>query len=1190
VWTPKRVVLLASGFVLFCAAYVGYAEVLGGIDGLPALPECYWPGEPPTDPPTKRESRVEVKLQQAFGTGCEELKMPMKVESPKGIVIASRDCVFEAGGREVRLTPISMAFFGKQLPDREPDINTIKAATAILTLDQPIGGPLDVGKRRIVAAELHGAPPLPGQTTGREIEIRNNRRTLARGDDLVIHIALGPVHFEDDKHLIHTPDAVRLEDLQSQPEPMVITAKGLEVHLATHVQAGGNGGGAKPKTEGPGGTVEKIVLPANVDMHLYHEAGSGFPTAGASPPPAGQPHPGPAPRDHIHIVTDGPFEYDLPRNHARFDIPEKAGPLTPEEWVSVTRHPGNDRDEAKQDTLKCQHLELQFRRKAPDPTAKPAPAAEPDGQGPNLEIEWVHATGSKVTLTSGEQHVTGVGNDLFHQAMTHTTVFKGDPEVWLVKELDEIRARELEMVELKGKGKEKGTQQVTATGKGSIHLWDKKANKRVLHARWHEKFLSTRQGEQDLLVFKGNAALVEDEHLIPEDIFADGKLLGAKTVLKADDLRIWLDPPVPAPPRPAGAPPAPAVPPSAGRAGEVAAATSGGRRPRRVEATGNVAARSPEMIILERRDYPTQRLTIHFKDVADPAGPAPQGPAPVAVKPAETLPPPTPGPAPVVVPGAPAKPEPPPAKPSRPVELAASFITAQVLRYDGSGKTELDRLDTEGAVRVVQAPSADDGGFTIKGDKLSLKRKSTGNHLKVGSEPGNFAELRLERLVVVGPEIEIDQGDNTATVDGDGYMDMENTTDFQGNPLRKPEWLRVYWKKLMRFEGSFAEFVGDIQAQQAASRLMCQTLHVFFDKPVSLSDQKKADAKDRPNGQKSAQAKKLVCDRSVKVEEVAYEVHYKVSDQALASLRTARVPDTVLTRIAPLSGKDFANRDVFAAEVAKLLTKDEAERYQSLVVGHASYEPAPRRLTGFKSLDCLELMVENLDKRMSAEGPGVLRIVQPGGVGTPLGGAGARGAAKPAGKPADPEWTLTLITYGRFGENLGKDGVGSGSMDADNNKHTATFWENVRVLHIPWTSDPTRLREAVDVADALDKLPPGMLYMECQEWLKVFSPEDAPGAPPAASGGKHEMHGKGQVYVKATDSKGQAFWGTAEEVHYDEEKEQVIFYGGKEGQAVVYQAQRRGEDPKKTAANKIIYWRKDGRVDVDYATEVRGTR
>ena len=105
-WTPKRVVLLASGFILFCAAYVGYAKVLGSIDGLPALPERYWPNVPfSSEPHLPSERAVEVKLQQAFGTGCKELKMPIQVESPRGIVIASNDCVFERGGSEVPPDP-----------------------------------------------------------------------------------------------------------------------------------------------------------------------------------------------------------------------------------------------------------------------------------------------------------------------------------------------------------------------------------------------------------------------------------------------------------------------------------------------------------------------------------------------------------------------------------------------------------------------------------------------------------------------------------------------------------------------------------------------------------------------------------------------------------------------------------------------------------------------------------------------------------------------------------------------------------------------------------------------------------------------------------------------------------------------------------------------------------------------------
>jgi hypothetical protein len=604
----------------------------------------------------------------------------------------------------------------------------------------------------------------------------------------------------------------------------------------------------------------------------------------------------------------------------------------------------------------------------------------------------------------------------------------------------------------------------------------------------------------------------------------------------------------------------------------------------------------------------TERLSLFFTDVPLPVGPAPSAPTPVAVKPADAAPP-TTGPEPIVVPGAPAKPEPQPtkpatqpakpeaepAKPARPVELCATFITAHVLRFDGTSKTELDQLDTEGAVRVVQEPSAEDNGFTIRGDKLALKRKATGNnHLKV---TGDLAELHMDRLVVVGPEIEVDQGDNTATVDGDGYMKMENTTDFQGNPLRKPEWLTVYWRKLMRFEGSFAEFHGDIEAQQAHSRLSCQMLQVYFDKPVTLGDQRGAGKKERPKGDEPAKAKKLVCDRSVKVEEETYEVRYRLTDPALTSLREAKVPEAVLARLAPLRGRDYDSRDRFSADVGKLLTKDEAEKFQSQVVGHSSYEPEPRRLTGFKSLHCLELMVENLERKMSAEGPGVLRIVQPGGggPGAALGGpappkAPAKPAAKPApAKPAD-DWELTMVTYGRFGDALGKNGQSAGRMDADNNTHTAVFYEDIQVLHIPWTSDPKRLREAINVAATVQKLPPGGLYMECRKKLKVYSPEDeGPGAAPAREGGgKHVMTGTGQVYLKATDAKDQVFWGTAETVHYDEEKDQVVFKGGEGSLAEVYQVERPGEEPKKTSAETIIYWRKDGRVEVDKGTNVRG--
>src|SRR5262249_3661526 len=161
------------------------------------------------------------------------------------------------------LTPISLALFSKAVGGRDPEINTIRGATATLFLDQPISGVLDMGKRRIVAAELRGGKDEP-------IFIRNNRRTLRQDDDVEIVINTGPVYVDDENRLIHTNDVVKLQDLQSKPDPIQVTATGLDVHLAPNVPVGGpggKGGGGKPRAEG-GGPVERIVLLADVDMHL----------------------------------------------------------------------------------------------------------------------------------------------------------------------------------------------------------------------------------------------------------------------------------------------------------------------------------------------------------------------------------------------------------------------------------------------------------------------------------------------------------------------------------------------------------------------------------------------------------------------------------------------------------------------------------------------------------------------------------------------------------------------------------------------------------------------------------------------------------------------------------------------------------------------------------------------------------
>ena len=96
-WTPKRIVLLVLGFALFFAGYFSYTFVLGGIDGLPPLPDCYLSkvddpgGESLSRSPTKH-STLEEKFKQAFGPDCTELDHPIKLElHAKRTALAARE-------------------------------------------------------------------------------------------------------------------------------------------------------------------------------------------------------------------------------------------------------------------------------------------------------------------------------------------------------------------------------------------------------------------------------------------------------------------------------------------------------------------------------------------------------------------------------------------------------------------------------------------------------------------------------------------------------------------------------------------------------------------------------------------------------------------------------------------------------------------------------------------------------------------------------------------------------------------------------------------------------------------------------------------------------------------------------------------------------------------------------------------
>jgi hypothetical protein len=901
VWTPKRVLLLAAAFLLLFGAYEVYAHFLP-IDGLPQLPDKYLPG--PGDPeieephPSTRPDLVASKLRQAFGDLCKEALSkyyPIKLElRGRNMILAAGDFNFEhdAEGR-VRLSPVSVAMFSKPEPGKDPEIkkypeiNTVRAEVAYLTFDKPIYSAAELSTRKIAKGELRG-----------NIEIVHNRRTPEPDDDIVILIDDGPLYYLESEHRLWTDKWVRVNDSLGAPRNNMVSAEGMDLYLASKREPAMSAQPAsrRPKNDNVGG-VERIVLRSHVTMKLWVDSNSGFLPAENGPAPSTEKSINAAgaattesnssesdAKDRVVITTPGPFNYDMVKNFAQFDIPPPdphRQSLYPERVQVERSHEIRSQENGKGlpnhrskprnsgvfpslslgplalassglralatdvqvpnetpillDQMDCEHLELQFRKKTPTaaPTSKNVAKQPPaDDKTANLEIETVHATGKLVVLASEAETLDAKGTDFFYNAVTRQTILKGDPKVnplhvnnktfglWILKEGNEIYANELELMN------QKGAQAASARGPGCIRLLDKTTGTRPLQASWNDSFSWAPEGKLDFMTLTGNGVFYDDEH---------------NQYLQADNLKVWLQPADTKPAANGSSPP-----------------VQNSRKPHKVEATGHVLAKSPDMKV-----HDSDSLNIHFKDV-----PPEKSASPAATKSEPTSGASVPG---IVGVKPPTRTGPPaaPAKPPNPIDLSAQAVEVTVLRR--GDKNELDELRCYKNVHVVQAPATpEEKGVDIVGDKLHLQHFPEGDQLVV---TGDLAQLRLDKIFIVGPVVNIDQAANKAFVNGIGAMQMESQSDFQGNPLKKAVPLTIHWNKSMMFNGPDAEFHGGIQATQENAHLMCQVLQVYFDKPVNLKEGNK--------GGDAAKVKHLICDQKVNLHDTAYENDRVVKDQRL---------------------------------------------------------------------------------------------------------------------------------------------------------------------------------------------------------------------------------------------------------------------------------------------------------------------
>jgi len=877
-WTPKRVLLLVAGIAVFLTGYEVYAYFLGGIDGLPPLPVAFlrMPGEGLQAPlPPPRESDADRKLRQAFGPECEEVKRPIKLDvRSRRMVLATNEVNIgdEPDGR-VRLKDFSLAIYGNNAGDAAyPEINTIKSGIAFLTFDQPVSNPMEMSNRKIVACELR-----------EYITITNNRRTPQKNDDIEVRVLTEttPLFYVDKLNKIWTDGLVKLEDTQTRPQPTVIWAKGLDLYLnRDNAKSPAKAGQPAPRSRGDTiSGVDVVALRSNVEMHLWVDGGSGFlasgdkeqkpkdpgaDTKGAARSGADRAKPGEAEKSQVVIRTNGPFRYFVPRDLACFDSPaannRDPGDQDFEDQVVVTRvhpqvvipadvaalvgHTGFAVDAgvligARElpdrnlfDTVKCDHLELQFRRKA-NVDAKTAH----DDQSSEKEIETAFASapaGKEVELVSEKEALEAHGKELFYFCATPArgpqTVIKGEPMIAL-KQNNKIKARELHMVSADHKGE---GQRAFAKGPGRIDLWDKKTQSYPQHAVWRDTLTTIKEKEGDRVYDQftliGDAAFVDDEH--DQD-------------LRAQRIQVWLEPSDHTP-----------AADSQAQMNETLPGASG-QRPHKLEAFDHVKTRSPDLVI-----HDADHLIVRFKDappavqqLPDALPPAAAGPSPV---------PPVASPQPVDQSGAggapvaqPKQNPPAPNKSKKVIELWGRSVAAYVLR--AGPRNDLQELVTEGAIHVHQeGSSAEDKGVDIKGETLNLIHHALGDTLIVFGDSRGPAELQFGEMFITGPKVTINQKDNTAEVVGVGAMNMPSNTTFEGGKPSKPGTrLTVHWNQYMLFEGKVANFHGGVVAYQDDASLRSKALEVTLDRVVSFKEGQK--------GSQQAKVEKLVASLDVYV-------------------------------------------------------------------------------------------------------------------------------------------------------------------------------------------------------------------------------------------------------------------------------------------------------------------------------------
>lgn len=168
-----------------------------------------------------------------------------------------------------------------------------------------------------------------------------------------------------------------------------------------------------------------------------------------------------------------------------------------------------------------------------------------------------------------------------------------------------------------------------------------------------------------------------------------------------------------------------------------------------------------------------------------------------------------------------------------PIVVSADRIFARMQKDEGSNKPEPREVQADGKVHIIQLK---------KGiPELSLR----GNQVRIEIESeqqgrirlvGNPALIQDKRFQIEGKDIQLDQTENRAKVEGGGELKLpvpENTR-IPGLSTEASRMLRVRWDEKMNFDGAEANFIGRVEAKLGNGTMHCEKMLVTLNERMSF--------------------------------------------------------------------------------------------------------------------------------------------------------------------------------------------------------------------------------------------------------------------------------------------------------------------------------------------------------------------